>query len=326
VFPRSILALLVLVLALSACSPQPAPARPPTASPALRPLPSATRAALAASATPGAAATPVIIASPTATATPVTHVVQEGETLLGIAIDYGVSVEALQAANPTVQVRFLSIGTVLIIPPPEGGFAIAATNLAPPPAAPVLLSQPACYPLPTHSLYCLVEARNPGDLALENVSARLTLAGADGLPVTSAVLFSALDVIPPRGAAPMAALFQPAPSVPIAATGLEVLTGNLAGEPAPPGRAVLLEVTGASGSHQDGRFMAAGQLRSPAAAPLSAAWVTLSLYDADGALIGYRKQPLPAGLAPGETTGFSLWADVLGGTVERFAVLAEGRP
>jgi LysM repeat protein len=317
---------LALLAALSACSPQPAPSRPPTASPALRALPSATFAAVAATGTPGPAATPVIIASPTATATPVTHVVQEGETLLGIAIDYGVSVEALQAANPTVQVRFLSIGTVLIIPPPEGGFAVAATHLAPPPPAPVLLSQPACYALPTGSLYCLVEARNPGDVALENVSARLTLAGPDGLPITSAVLFSALDLIPPGGASPMAALFQPAPAIPIAATGLEVLTGNLAGEPAPPGRAVLLEVAGASGGLQAGRFVAAGQVRNVSPSPLSAAWVALSLYDAEGALIGYRKQPLPVGLASGETAAVSLAADVLQGEVARFVLLAEGRP
>jgi LysM repeat protein len=323
---RTLLQLSALVFALSACAPQPAPTRLPTASPALRPLPSATRSVLAATATPGAAATPVIIASPTATATPVTHLVQEGETLLGIAIDYGVSVEALQAANPAVQVRFLSIGTVLIIPPPEGGFAVAATNLAPPPPAPVHLSQPVCYTLPTESLYCLVEARNPGGLALENVSARLTLAGADGLPVTSTVLFSALDLIPPGGAAPMAALFQPAPSVPIAATGLELLTGNLAGEPAPPGRAVPLEVSGASGALQAGRFVAAGQVRNGNAGLVSTAWVTLSLYGADGALIGYRRQPLPAGLAPGEAAGFSLAADVLRGAVERFVLLAEGRP
>jgi hypothetical protein len=171
-----------------------------------------------------------------------------------------------------------------------------------------------------------VEARNPGEAALENLSARLTLAGADGLPMTNAVLFSALDLIPPGGSAPMAALFQPAPSVPVAATGLEVLTGNLAGEPAPPGRAVALEVSGPTGGLQAGRWVVSGQVRNPSATPVTAAWVTLALSDAEGRLVGYRKQALGAGLAPGEAHDFSLAADVLGGAVDRFTVLAEGKP
>jgi LysM repeat protein len=137
----------------------------------------------------------VIIASPTATATPVTYVVQEGETMLGIAIAFGVSLENLQAANPEVNPRFLSIGTVLIIPPPEGGFAAAATNLAPPPPAPVEVGEPACYAMPSSGLYCLVAAHNPGEAALENVSARVTLAGADGLPMAEGVAYAALDLI-----------------------------------------------------------------------------------------------------------------------------------
>ena len=166
------------------------------------------------------------------------------------SVDYGVSLEALQAANPDVQAQFLSIGTVLVIPPPEGGLAIAATHLAPPPLAPVTLGQPACYAQASGSLVCLVEARNPGDLPVENVSARLTLAGDDGLPFASAVGFTALDLIPPGGTLPLAVLFQAIPSHAIAAIGVELVTGNLAAptelgqaDPAPTGRAVLLPVS-----------------------------------------------------------------------------------
>jgi len=140
--------------------------------------------------------------------------------MLGIAIDFGVSLAALQAANPTVEARFLSIGTVLVIPPPEGGFAVAATNLAPPPPAPVTFSQPECYPLTSDGLYCLVEARNPNPKPLENISARIILAGADGLPFASKTAFGALDLVPAGGAVPLAALFQPAPPKPPAATGV----------------------------------------------------------------------------------------------------------
>ena len=324
---RARMLLLAAVAAmLAACAPTATPAPPASATPRLRPLPSGTPAPVVPTGTPGVAPTPVIIASPTATATPVTHAVLEGESLLGIAIDYGVSLEALQAANPDVQAQFLSIGTVLIIPPPEGGFAVAATNLAPPPLAPVTLGEPACYALASGNLVCLVEARNPGEVPIENVSARLTLAGGDGLPFASAVAFAALDLIPPGGALPLAVLFQPIPDQPIAALGVELLTGNVAADPAPPGRAVLLPVAAPQGGLLGGRWTVAGQVSNPTDQPLSTPQVALALYDAAGRLIGYRKQTLTPGLAPGETRAFTLAADVLAGAVDHFAVFAEGRP
>lgn len=70
-------------------------------------------------------------ASPTATATstpaPVTHSIKSGEILLVIAAEYGVSIEAIMALNPTVDPTTLQIGQKLLIP-------ITATP-APPPAA-----------------------------------------------------------------------------------------------------------------------------------------------------------------------------------------------
>jgi len=218
------------------------------------------------------------------------------------------------------------VGTVLIIPPPEGGFAVAATNLAPPPLAAVTLGEPACYGLASGSLYCLVAATNPGTVAVETVSARLTLAGADGLPFTSAVGFAALDLIPPGQALALAVLFSPAPAQQIAATGVELLTGNVAADPAPPGRAVLLTVQIDQGGLLGGRWTVAGQVSNANGQALASAQVALSLYDAGGRLIGYRKQTLTPGLAPGETRAFSLAADLLAGAVDHVSVLAEGRP
>jgi LysM repeat protein len=252
--------------------------------------------------------------------------VQEGETLLGIAIDYGVSLENLQAANPEVDARFLSIGTVLIIPPPEGGFAVAATNLAPPPPAPVEMGEPACYALPTAGLYCLVAARNPGEAALENVSARVILAGADGLPLASAVAFAALDLIPAGATAPLAVLFERPPSQPILATGVEVLTGNIALEPAPEGRAAMLAVPELRGGLAAGRWTATGLALNASDRAVSETWAALILFGDDGAIVGYRKQWLGGPLGPGESQAFTLTADVLGGAVDHFNVLAEGYP
>lgn len=319
--------LLGLALALAACTAAPVITPVPTSVllPLRQPAATASRPPTAA-ASRSPAATPVIIASPTATATPVTHVVQAGETMLGVAIQFGVSLDALQAANPTVEPRFLSIGTVLVIPPPEGGFAVAATNLAPPPPAPVTFSQPECYRLPTDALYCLVEARNPGTVALENVSARIILAGADGLPFASQTAFAALDLVPPGGAVPLAALFQPAPVQVLAATGVELQTANSAAQPMPSTRAVLLEVTAQPGTVLGGRWSVGGQVHNPGGQKLASAWVLMTVYDAGARLVGFHKLALANGLAPGETRAFSISSDSLGGPVDHDVVLAEGRP
>jgi LysM repeat protein len=317
--------LLGLALALAACAAAPSSTPAPTS--VLLPLPQVTaNRPPTTAASPGPAATPVIIASPTPTATPVTHVVQIGETMLGIAIAFGVSLDALQAANPTVEPRFLSIGTVLVIPPPQGGFAVAATNLAPPPPAPVTLSLPACYSMPSDSLYCLIEAHNPGTMPVENVSARIILAGADGLPFASQTAFGALDLIPAGGDVPLAALFQPAPAKAVAATGVELETANPVAQPAPAASAVLLAVVAQQGALLDGRWTVTGQVHNPGSQPLASAWVLMTLYDITGRIAGFHKLALENGLAAGATRDFTIGADALAGPVDHDAVLAEGRP
>ena len=321
---RQILLALVVALVLAACAPPP-PTSAPT--PILLRLPAASATLPAVlTAAPSPETTPVIIASPTATATPVTHVVAAGETMLGIAIDFGVSLEALVAANPTVQARFLSIGTVLVIPPPAGGLGAAATHLAPPPPAPVDLSQPVCYPTGSAGLYCLVEARNPNSLPLDGVSARFILAGPDGLPFASQTVFGALDLIPPGAAVPLAALFAPAPGQHVAATGLELLSAILVSEPLSTTQTVVLDVSAPPGAVLAGRWTVAGSVRNPSSLPLPEAWVLLSVYDAGGHLAGFRKQSLANGIGAGETRPFSISSDSFSVGIDHGLLLAEGRP
>jgi LysM repeat protein len=50
---------------------------------------------------------------------PQTHTVQEGETLPQIAVSYGITLEALAAANNIISPQQISAGTVLVIPQAE---------------------------------------------------------------------------------------------------------------------------------------------------------------------------------------------------------------
>ena len=55
-------------------------------------------------------------ARPTASPTPVRYIVQEGDTLFGIALNYGVTLEAIAAANQIADPELIHPGQVLVIP------------------------------------------------------------------------------------------------------------------------------------------------------------------------------------------------------------------
>lgn len=84
----------------------------------------------AATTAPGSSPTAAPSASPspggTATSTPSptpggerTYTVQSGDTLSGIAAQFGVTVEAIEALNPGIKPETLQIGAVLKIPPAQ---------------------------------------------------------------------------------------------------------------------------------------------------------------------------------------------------------------
>jgi LysM repeat protein len=117
-------------------------------------------------ATVKAAATSVMTSTPAVKATPATYVVQEGDTLMAIAIRFDVTVEALQAANGITDPAKLKIGQSLVIPvggvvpvvTPSSGQAVASSGktvtatvsaASATPAAPKPTPEPTPTPAPT---------------------------------------------------------------------------------------------------------------------------------------------------------------------------------
>jgi hypothetical protein len=138
------------------------------------------------------------------------------------------------------------------------------------------------------------------------------------------VAYSALDVIPPGASAPLAALFSVAPAE-IAAAQATLLSAS----PAPPAdspRYLPLEVPAHQGAASGAGWAVTGQVRNPSSVAAGSAWLTLTLYDATGAILGYRKQALAGGLPAGATLEFSISATPLSGAVDRYVIAAEGRP
>ncbi len=94
---------------------------------------------------PSPTATPrPVTPSPTATPTPHVYIVQEGDTLLGLAFEFDTTVAALAAANGISDEDFLYVGQELIIPAP-GEVSPQAPDTAPdtPTPAPTAAANPA---------------------------------------------------------------------------------------------------------------------------------------------------------------------------------------
>ncbi len=89
--------------------------------------------------TPGATETntptPTFTPIPTATPTPIIHIVQTGDNLSKIATQYGVSVDALIAANDIRDRSVIEVGEKLLIPSPTATGVVSAPQAAsnPPP-------------------------------------------------------------------------------------------------------------------------------------------------------------------------------------------------
>lgn len=183
-------ALAAVLLLQGGCSPASSQSEQPT--PTLRPLRLASPSPTRAQHTPTVRPLPTTGPSPT----PFSHIVRANETLLSIASRYGLTLDALQAANPAINPRLLSIGQTLVIPGPEGTPDPLAAAVATP--VPLSLSGVRCFRVVTGTTTCLLAARNPATRPpIEGMVALVTLLDASGKPVDTRPAYPVLNRIGP---------------------------------------------------------------------------------------------------------------------------------
>lgn len=315
---------LLVMLSLAACSP--APARPtvtPTRLILLTPYHTPPSSPTLSASRPSASPRPTVPATPTVTPTPFLHVLTNDDTLLGLALRYGVSLAAIETANPELKPNYLTVGKSVVIPIQA---TPAPTQVPSPTSVPVSLAVPRCYPTSDGGLWCLALATNDQPVALEDIAAWIGLAGPDGQEIGRQAAILPLNRLPPGAALPLAAFFPP--PVPVDVSPMVQLTDTLA-IPADDTRYLTATLQVESVDIPPGGLQAEaqGKVLLPAGTrPASVVWVAVVAYGSKGQAVAWRKWESTETLQPGSSLPFTITVYSLGPPITRLEAVVEARP
>lgn len=264
--------------------------------------------------------TPAPTATPTPTPTPIIYIVQAGDNLLGIARQYGVTVEALQEANAITDPRLLQIGQELVIPREE---ELADQSTPTPTPLPFQIANAGVYETPVGSLWCLGEVINHTGTDLEQVQVAVFLYDAEGKIAATSSTFTEFNIIPDGSKMPFALLFTDPPSgfshyqvtalsgVPVAHWGNQYLD---------------LAIESDHGEASGQVYLVAGRVRNTGQYEAEQIRIVVTGYDAEGRVVGIRRgSPEKQTLQVGELSSFEVSLSSLGGQVITHTVLVQGQ-
>ncbi len=269
--------------------------------------------------------------TPAPTPTPVIHVVESGDTLFGIALEYGVSPEAIQQANGLDDPQYLRVGQALIIPLGEEdteaqpGSAPANVLILPTPTPlPLEAAHLALHPTAVGGLWCMGTIVNTQERAVTNIQLDVRLVDSSGTTLTAQDVLAAADYLPPGEAAPFAVLFpQPPDGVRdcrVALLRAETI-GTITAALTP------LEVVEAEGRMAGPQYLVAGKLVNHSGQSVNRIRIVVTLYDDAGGVLTYRESAFSDDriLPDGVEFPFTLYLTPLGGREPAsFTVLAWG--
>jgi LysM repeat protein len=296
--------------------------------------------------------TPTRLPSPTPT--PYTYKVKKGDTLLGIALRYGLTLEALKAANPKVDPNFLSVGTQLVIPLDQARNLPTATPSPTP--LPLTIDSPRCFPQGNAGVWCVSQVSNDQHYAVDNLRVAISLADTATNVLTRTQVTPLLDWIPAGENLPILAFF-PSNDLPSGTNEMAASAELSSAEPVPanggrylPLRAKVNQVKISSDGLQ---AVLQGQIDypqpttpdvtnstaqpggtadptprptlSPDMLKANVIWVLAVAYDAQGQVIGARRWEASKGLKPTGSMSFAVTVYSLGPPIDRANVILEAR-
>jgi len=295
----------------------------PTATPAPTPtIALISLATLPPTATP-APYTPAPTPTPTVTPTPIFYTIKQGDSLLGVAQEYGVSVAAMQDANGILDPRSLQIGQQLVIPLPEDEEE-DISNATPTPTPLAVTVQNIHFSETTiGGLWVLGEVKNTSGQPLEQVRVAVSLLGSDDTEMARSNGLVALDLLDAEDIAPFAILFGDVPG-----KFARYQSFAISAVPAHVGgyyRDLVVENVESEGERY-AAYTVTGTVRNVGPEDAVSVQVILTAYDPLDRVVAMRKVPPEHNVvSPGGSTTFSIVLAPVGGPVARIAAVAQGR-
>ncbi|MCI0397846.1 MAG: LysM peptidoglycan-binding domain-containing protein [Chloroflexi bacterium] len=259
--------------------------------------------------------TPLPTATPTPTPTPIVYVIEEGDTLLAIAIERYTTVDEITALNPGLVPELLQIGQQVILPPPAT--PVFQAGISTPIPIQVEVVNLSLYRTPVGSLWLLGEVLNRGAYPAENVQVEVTLTDAAGAPLATVTAWVVPGVVRPGEKAPFGALVNEPPAGadhPVAAVAGGQTVVNLGS------RYLDLAVRDAEVTIDEGQVALNGLVENVGQETASQIGLVITLYDAQQNVAGYAELLLAGPLPAGERLPFSLAVAPPGGRVTTFAI------
>lgn len=183
--------LILLIFFLTSCMPSGQLSLPDSAATSTPETPSVTPSKTPTiTSTPTPRLTPTPLPSPTST--PGVHTIKSGETLLGIAWSYNVSLDELKTLNPDVNPNIMVVGNELLIPVAT----LPPTNLTPEPT-PIQLPLDGlnCLSDAAGGAWCFVWVNNTSAESFENVTIGFNIADLKASQVFSSQATAPLNIL-----------------------------------------------------------------------------------------------------------------------------------
>ena len=250
--------------------------------------------------------------------------------MIGIAFNFGITVDELMVANPTANPNILSIGTQLIIPLPEELQGEDSQAEALPELLPLQTSPVTCYPVRSGGVWCFWLVTNNLDQYAENISGAIHLYNDQDEQAASQNTITLVNVLKPGESIPLFAYFQPPVPQWTEVQG-QLISAVPANQYETRYQAATIEnlevkSSNPSDSSQESQSMTvSGTLNYPAFEGSSApeyAWVVAAAYDTDSNVVGVRRWQADEVPATGQIN-FTFEVYSLGKPIDRVELLSE---
>ena len=260
--------------------------------------------------------------TPLPSPTPFTYTVQTGDTISGIALKFGVSIDDLQAANPETSPNAMSVGTVLNIPSNLDNPSGEPT----PTPAPFTIQQIECYSTGDKGMWCFVLIHNDFSDFMENISAQVTLVDSNNATIASQTALLPLNILPPNASLPLAVFFSPdipanaEPQVQIL-TAIQLLPHDERYLPATINNTSVEVNADAHSAQVSGQVLSHSQTTDA-----TQVWVAATAYNDSGRVVGVRRWESDAVLPAGGVLPFDFMISSIEGKIARIEFAVEARP